>query len=79
MTEKIRSIILVTVGGALTLSLPGSRLCEGEIDRKFQDGHDYDLQMSANRSNFGVKVSELDIISFISMLLLLMYVVDLVD
>lgn len=42
-TTEIRSIMLVTVGGALTLSLSGSSLCEEEIDGKFQEGHDYDL------------------------------------
>lgn len=43
MAEEIRSIMLVTVGGTLTLSLSGSSLCEGEIDEKFQEGRDYHL------------------------------------
>lgn len=42
-TEEIRSIMFVTVGGALTLSLSGSSLCEGEIAERFQDGYDNDL------------------------------------
>lgn len=40
--EEIRSIMLVTVGGAVALSLSGSSLREGEeIDGKF---HDYMLE-----------------------------------
>lgn len=36
-TEEIRSIMLVTVGGAPTVSLSGSSPCEGEIDGKFRE------------------------------------------
>lgn len=39
-TMEIRCIMLVTAGGALTLSLTGSSQREAEIDGKFQEGND---------------------------------------
>lgn len=69
MAEEIRSIMLVTAGGAATLSLSGFAPCEGEIDGKFQEGHECDLlNVREPETHFGVKLSEVEIVSFVSLL-----------